>query len=161
MAPFLAALESQLDASRVLSAPEDLIPYSFDGTAALRQRPRAVVFPRTTADVAALLHLAREHRVPVVTRGSGTGLSGGSVPVAGALVLCLVQLDRILELDTRNLTLRADHLHATGARIVATANPGCHVQIANGLRARGDTATEVVHPIILLARAYAAERQPR
>ncbi len=50
------------------------------------------------------------------------------------------------------------HLRATGASVVATANPGCHLQIQNGLRAAGDHSTEVVHPIVLLARAYAAER---
>lgn len=50
------------------------------------------------------------------------------------------------------------HLRATGASVVATANPGCHLQIQNGLRASGDTTTEVVHPIVLLARAYAAEK---
>ena len=50
------------------------------------------------------------------------------------------------------------HLRATGASVIATANPGCHLQIQNGLRAAGDTTTEVVHPVVLLARAYAAER---
>jgi glycolate oxidase len=54
------------------------------------------------------LILAREHGAPVVTRGSGTGLSGGSVPLAGCIVLCLAQMDRILEVDTANLTLRAE-----------------------------------------------------
>lgn len=49
------------------------------------------------------------------------------------------------------------HLKATGAGTVATANPGCHLQIENGLRAGGDSATEVVHPVVLLARAYAEE----
>jgi len=49
------------------------------------------------------------------------------------------------------------HLRATGAGIVATANPGCHVQIENGLRAAGDTTTRVAHPIVLLAEAYRAE----
>src|SRR4029079_9885523 len=46
-------------------------------------------------------------RMPVVTRGSGTGLSGGSVPVPGSLVICLVEMSALLDLDPRNLTLRA------------------------------------------------------
>ena len=50
------------------------------------------------------------------------------------------------------------HLAATGAHIVATANPGCHLQIQDGLRSAGSTATAVVHPVMLLARAYAAEK---
>ncbi len=104
----IAALNALLGPERVLAAKEDLIPYAFDGTAALRQLPRAVVFPRDAQDVSAVLKLARQHHAPVVPRGSGTGLSGGSVPVAGAIVLCLVQLDKILELDARNLTLLAE-----------------------------------------------------
>ena len=92
---------------QVLTEREDLISYSFDATAVLRQLPRAVVFPRTTAEVAAVVRLARQHGAPIVARGSGTGLSGGSVPVSDSIVLCLVKMDRILELDSRNFTLRA------------------------------------------------------
>lgn len=101
----LDRLRQRLGAAQVLTAPEDLIPYSFDGTAALRQRPGAVVFPRTTEEVAAVLKLAQETRTPVVPRGSGTGLSGGSLPVPDGLVLCLVRMDRVLEVDRANLTL--------------------------------------------------------
>lgn len=104
----ISALTGRLGAHRVLTAREDIIPYGFDGTATLKQLPACVAFPRDAADVSFVLNLAREHRVPVVTRGSGTGLSGGSVPLAGAIVLCLVKMDRILEVDTANLTLRAE-----------------------------------------------------
>lgn len=93
--------------AQVLTRDEDLIPYGFDGTATLRHRPACVVFPHDTGEVAACVKLAAEHGVPIVTRGSGTGLSGGSVPVDGCIVLCLVKLDRILEVDLKNLTLRA------------------------------------------------------
>jgi glycolate oxidase len=101
-------LKARLGADRVLTAREDILPYGFDGTATLKQLPACVVFPRDAADVSTVLKLAREHRAPVVTRGSGTGLSGGSVPLPGAVVLCLVKMDRILEVDTANLTLRAE-----------------------------------------------------
>ena len=84
-----------------------MIPYSFDGTAALKQRPEAVVFPRTTEQVPQCVRLAAAARMPIVTRGSGTGLSGGSVPSPGCLVLCLAQMNAILDVDPRNLTLRA------------------------------------------------------
>ncbi|MFZ1054780.1 MAG: FAD-linked oxidase C-terminal domain-containing protein [Opitutaceae bacterium] len=97
-----------LGPANVLVEREDLIPYSFDATAALRKLPAVVVFPRTTAEVSAILGLARRHRVPVVPRGSGTGLSGGSVPVEGSVVLCLVRMNRLLEVDARNFTLRAE-----------------------------------------------------
>jgi glycolate oxidase len=104
----LAPLVAALGAEHVLTAPEDLIPYGFDGTATLRQRPLAVVFPGNAAEVAAVLRFARPRRIPVVTRGSGTGLSGGSVPVAGAIVLCVLRMNRLLELDPRNLTIAAE-----------------------------------------------------
>ena len=105
--PLIEELIQVLGASQVLTEREDLIPYSFDATAVLREMPRTVVFPRTTAEVAAVLKVANRHRVPVVTRGSGTGLSGGSVPSPDSLVLCLVRMDRLIELDARNFTLRA------------------------------------------------------
>ena len=89
----------------VLTEKEDLIPYSFDGTAALRQMPDCVVFATTPGQVAAVLKLANQTRTPVVTRGSGTGQSGGSVPVPGAIVLCLVKMDKVIEVDRANLTL--------------------------------------------------------
>ena len=91
--------------AEVLTAQEDLIPYSFDGTATLKQIPEAVVFPRRTETVSAILKWANACKVPLVTRGSGTGLSGGSVPSPQSVVLCLVKMDRVLELDTQNLTL--------------------------------------------------------
>jgi glycolate oxidase iron-sulfur subunit len=52
---------------------------------------------------------------------------------------------------------KLDNVAATGARIVATANPGCHLQLENGLRARGNTEIRVMHPVVLLAEAYRAE----
>ncbi len=104
----IADLTALLGPERVLTAREDLIPYGFDGTAALKRLPRAVVFPANASEVSVILKLARRQQVPVVTRGSGTGLSGGSVPVENSLVVCLVKLDRIRELDTNNLTLLAD-----------------------------------------------------
>ena len=104
----LAKLRQIAGPENVLTAQEDLIPYSFDGTAALLQMPGCVVFPKTTEQVAAILKLANQTKTPVVTRGSGTGLSGGSLPVPGCIVLCLVKMDKILELDRANLTMRVE-----------------------------------------------------
>jgi glycolate oxidase len=101
----LSQLRQLLGPEQVLTGKEDLIPYSFDGTAALYATPGCVVFPRNTGEVAALLRIARAARTPVVTRGSGTGLSGGSLPSRDCIVLCLVKMDRILELDGANLTI--------------------------------------------------------
>ncbi len=104
--PILAGLTSIVGPEMVLTRPEDVIPYGFDGTAALRQVPAAVVFPRTAQEVSHCVALAASQSLPIVTRGSGTGLSGGSVPGEGALVLCLAQMNEILDVDARNLTLR-------------------------------------------------------
>jgi glycolate oxidase len=101
----LSQLRQFLGSDQVLTSKEDLIPYAFDGTAALYQMPGCVVFPRTTEQVAGVLRMARAGGTAVVTRGSGTGLSGGSLPSQDCVVLCLVKMDRILELDAANLTL--------------------------------------------------------
>lgn len=99
-------LTSIVGAGSVLTKPEDVIPYSFDGTAALRQMPAAVVFPQSTEDVSRCVKFAVAQSIPIVTRGSGTGLSGGSVPSADSVVLCLAQMNKILDIDPRNLVLR-------------------------------------------------------
>ena len=65
--------------------------------------PEAVVFPGSAAEVAAIVRLANEHRFPVVPRGAGTGRSGGSVPIAGGVVLVLTRLNRILEISRPDL----------------------------------------------------------
>jgi len=104
----IAELSARLGEPQVLTAPEDLITYSFDGTAALHQMPGCVVFARSAADVVAVLEIATRTRTAVVTRGSGTGLSGGCLPSPDCIVLCTVRMDRILEVDTANLTLLAE-----------------------------------------------------
>jgi glycolate oxidase len=91
--------------ANVLTSQEDLICYSYDGTAAVRQMPGCVAFATTTAQVSEVLKFANKAKLPVVTRGSGTGLSGGSVPSADCLVLCTAKMGKILELDRANLTL--------------------------------------------------------
>ena len=104
----LETLRSIVSASNVLTAKEDLIPYAFDGTAVIKERPGCVVFVKTTEEVSQVLRLANDTDTPVVTRGSGTGLSGGSIPVADCIVLCMVKMERILELDAANLTMTVE-----------------------------------------------------
>src|SRR6185295_16144892 len=106
--PLLSQLSSIVGTGNVLTAKEDLIPYAFDGTAALSQMPGCVVFALTTEHVRDILRLAQQTRTPVVTRGSGTGLSGGSLPSPGCVVLCTVKMDKILEVDRANLTMMVE-----------------------------------------------------
>ena len=117
----LARLRDIVGAEQVLTSPEDTIPYGFDGTAALKGPVGVVVHPGSTEEVAAVVKLANEFSHAIVTRGSGTGLSGGSVPSEGCIVLCLTRLDKILSVDPANLTVRAQCGVITAA-IDAAAN---------------------------------------
>jgi glycolate oxidase len=117
----LARLREIVGAAQVLTSPEDTIPYGFDGTAALKGPVGVVVLPGSTQEVSAVVKLANEHGVTIVTRGSGTGLSGGSVPSEGCIVLCLTRLDKIISVDHANLTVRAQCGVITAA-IDAAAN---------------------------------------
>jgi glycolate oxidase len=104
----LQELHGRFGPGSLLTSPEDLIPYSFDGTAALSQMPGCVVFVSSAEEIRWVLQLANRRRVPVVTRGSGTGLSGGSLPVPDCIVLCTVRMNRILEVDAANLTMEVE-----------------------------------------------------
>ncbi|HXI50588.1 MAG TPA: FAD-linked oxidase C-terminal domain-containing protein, partial [Candidatus Saccharimonadales bacterium] len=104
-ADVLSHLRQITGAAQVLTAKEDLIAYSFDGTAALQQLPGCVVLAESREQIREVLLLANRTRTPVVTRGSGTGLSGGSLPTPGCIVLCTVKMNAILQVDTANLTL--------------------------------------------------------
>ncbi len=104
----LDKLRHLVGGENLLTEQEDLIPYAFDGTAAMREMPGCVVFATTTEHVSEVLKLANDTGTPVVTRGSGTGLSGGSVPAADCIVLCTVKMEAILEVDTANLTMTVE-----------------------------------------------------
>ena len=66
-------------------------------------QPAVVVFPRTTQDIQSIMRIAHRHRVPVVARGAGTGLSGGATAIDGCVVLSLERMNRLLDLDRENL----------------------------------------------------------
>jgi glycolate oxidase len=97
-----------LGRNAVLTSPEDLTAYSYDGTFA-ESLPEVVLLPGTTAQVSRVVELAAETRTPVVARGMGSGLAAGSIPYpAGGMVLCLARMNRILEIDRQNATVRAE-----------------------------------------------------
>jgi glycolate oxidase len=98
-ARLLASLTGLIPAGRLMSTPAELAPFESDGLTAFSARPLAVVMPESREEVAALVRWCHENRVRFVARGSGTSLSGGSVPVAGGIVIALNRLNRILRLD--------------------------------------------------------------
>lgn len=100
--PFLDVLQSILGPDHVWTDDHSRTVY---GTDALKRGTPAdvVVFPGTTQDVAAIARLCNEHRVPLVPRGSGSGYTGGAVPLLGGVVLSLERMNRILEIDEANL----------------------------------------------------------
>ncbi len=100
-------LQTILGSSRVLTSLEDRIAYSYDGTFA-QHLPDVAVLPESTEEVAAVMRVATEYRVPVVPRGMASGLAAASVPFSGGIALSLTRMNRILELDGENRTVRVE-----------------------------------------------------
>jgi glycolate oxidase len=96
-------LEAIVGKRFVLTTPEDLLCYSFDGTFA-EFMPDLVVEPGSTDEVSAIMRLAYEYEIPVIARGMGSGLAAGTVPFGGGLVMPLNRMNRILEIDQENMT---------------------------------------------------------
>src|SRR5687767_6400930 len=103
-----AALSSALGDGAVITAPAELDAYTADtywpaiaAKAAGKPlaRPDVVVRPRTEEDVATVLAVAHEHRVPVVPWGGGSGTQGGAIPIHGGIVVDLRTLDEVIEID--------------------------------------------------------------
>jgi glycolate oxidase len=102
----LAAIRTALPSLRLLEDPGDRESYRNDETAYLHAGlPLAIALPESTAEVATLVRLAAEHRVPVVPRGAGSGLSGGAAGIEGGLTIALTRMTRILEIDRANLVV--------------------------------------------------------
>jgi len=100
--------------ANVLLTPEEMERYSHDETVGLRASPEVVVRVASAGQVAEILRLAQRERIPVTPRGAGYGLSGGAVPVCGGIVLSLEKMNRILEIDKRNLMVTVEPGVITG-----------------------------------------------
>ena len=96
-------LQSILGQERVLSDSNELIAYSYDGQP-VNAMPDAMVLVSNTSEVSAVVKLAAEHSTPLIARGAGSGMTGGSVPERGGIVLNLEHMNRILQIDTEDLT---------------------------------------------------------
>ena len=86
----------------LISSPEELHTYECDGLTNFRVMPDAVVLPRTAAQVQAVVRLCARDRIPFVSRGAGTGLSGGAIPREGGILVAFARMNRILEIDYEN-----------------------------------------------------------
>ena len=110
----LARLAEIVGADNVLTAAEDIDPYAHDEVAEIRHEPEAVVKVANAEQISAILKLANETNVPVTPRGAGQGLSGGSVPALGGIVLSVEGMNRILEIDEENLMVTVEPGVITG-----------------------------------------------
>ncbi|SHE34914.1 glycolate oxidase [Seinonella peptonophila] len=82
--------------------------YSFDATPLFQAMPDAILIPGTVAEVAAILKVANHAKIPVITRGSGTNLAGGTVPIHGGIVLLMNRFNKMKEIDLQNLTVTVE-----------------------------------------------------
>ncbi|MFZ0379345.1 MAG: FAD-linked oxidase C-terminal domain-containing protein [Solirubrobacteraceae bacterium] len=97
------SLEDSVGSSNVRDDAGTLVAYATDSTPLQRGQPDLIVFPHSTVEVAAVLRLANEARVPVTPRGSGTNLSGGTIANHGGIVLVLTRMNQLLEIDEADL----------------------------------------------------------
>jgi glycolate dehydrogenase FAD-linked subunit len=97
------ALQDAVGPDRVFTHPADLIAYEYDGSV-LSALPDLVVFPRSTDEVVGIVNAARRHHVPVIARGSGTGLAGGAITPIGGIIVAMSMMRRILSIDLDNHT---------------------------------------------------------
>ncbi|HEX3913664.1 MAG TPA: FAD-linked oxidase C-terminal domain-containing protein [Steroidobacteraceae bacterium] len=100
----VAALSELLPRGAVLFRREETAPFECDALTAYRISPMVVVLPDSEAQVAAILRICHEMRVPVIARGAGTGLSGGATPHSEGVVLSLAKFNKILEIDAASCT---------------------------------------------------------
>lgn len=100
------------------------LSYSYDSTPNLQSLPDAVISPRNTKEVSEIVKICNDHKIPVVPRGSGTNLCGGTCPTEGGIVLLFKHMNKILDLDEENLTI--------------TVQPGViTIEIANAVESKG------------------------
>lgn len=104
----IKCLEEVTSPGAVIRDTDSLKLYSKDYTENLSFNPEVIVKPSNTAEVSSILKIANKHKIPVVPRGGGTGLSGGALPVYGGICLSMERFKRILEIDTENFQAVAE-----------------------------------------------------
>ena len=123
--PVLSQLEQIVGKDNILTSKMDMVAYSYDATADMpKQTPDVVVFPQSSGMVQAIVNLAREHKVPIYSRGAGTNLSGGAVPVKKGIVLSFQKMNKIINIDPDNLSAVVEPGVIIGALNAAVAPHG-------------------------------------
>ena len=125
LSPLVRELTCLVGPDAVLWRPEDVMLYEYDALSCARQ-PQAVVFPISTEQVVALVKLAARENLPVVARGAGTGLSGGSVVTEGGIVLAFARMKKIVEIDLENLRARVQPGVVNLDLSFAVSDHGCY-----------------------------------
>ncbi len=100
--PIIKQFEAIVGKDGVVQRKEELLTYECDGLTSYRQRPAVVVLPRTTEQVAAVVKICDQNKLPWVARGAGTGLSGGALPVEDCVLIVTARMKRILDVDLEN-----------------------------------------------------------
>lgn len=100
--PIIKEFEAVLGKKGVIKRREELITYECDGLSSYRQRPEVAVLPRTTEQVAAVVKICNKYSVPFIARGSGTGLSGGALPIEDCVLIVTSLMRQILNIDLDN-----------------------------------------------------------
>ena len=97
-----SSLKKIINPQNVLDHEDEIRPFETDALSAYKQKPLVVVFPENTEEVSKVLNFCNKEKIKVVPRGSGTGLSGGALPLADGVLLCLGKFNKIKEIDYKN-----------------------------------------------------------
>ena len=98
----IADLKKIIKAENILDHEDETRPFETDALSAYKQKPMVVIFPENTEEVSKILAYCNQQRIKVVPRGAGTGLSGGALPLADSILLCLGKFNKIIDIDYKN-----------------------------------------------------------
>ena len=98
----IADLKKIIKAKNILDHEDETRPFETDALTAYKQKPMVVIFPENTEEVSKILAYCNQQRIKVVPRGAGTGLSGGALPLADSILLCLGKFNKIIDIDYKN-----------------------------------------------------------
>ncbi len=99
---------SFLDEKQVIASENEKLAYAQDKTEDFVYMPELVLVPATTEDISKILKICNSHIIPITVRSTGTGLSGGALPVKGGIVISMEKFDKILNIDTDNFQITTE-----------------------------------------------------